>query len=228
MTARSERSGRRPGKKTLLIGAAAVAVALVAGVGITVALQPERVDLSKVKIQNHPQQVAANEPVVAAPAGAEVTAVKDVTAEFSSVVVGDLVDARSRVQHKQLPSPIAVVDQCLSDWSKANLAALAVKGAYEVVEVCGRPTLVLAGPAGADSKVLVYSSLEKSAPAGVKQLLAESTSNRIAFAGVRSTDDKAQLLAVAVLPDVAETAAADGTTKAVNTPPPGFAPYPGK
>jgi hypothetical protein len=227
MTARSKRSGRRPGKKTVLIGAAALAVVLVGGIGIAV-FQPERVDLSQVKIQNHPQQVAANAPVVAAPAGAKVATPKDVTSEYASVVAGDLADARNRVQHKQLRPPVVVVDACLSNWAMANLASLSTTGTYELVEVCGRPTAVLAGPAGADSKVLVYSSLEKSAPSGMKQLIAESTSNRIAFAGARSVDDKAQLLAVSLLPNVTETPAPDGTTRVINTPPPGFAPYPGK
>lgn len=192
-------SRRRP----ILIGAAAIAAAaLVGGVVLVNALSPERVDPESVAITPQPQQVAANEPVVAAPAESDLSQVEVVSDELVSGFGGDVIDARSRVQEDATTAlEIVTDDECLTDWATANLAELAASGAYQVVDICGRPTAVLAGPAGSDSKVLVYGALEEGAPVGMRDIIAEATSTKVAFAAVRTADGQAQLLATAVLED---------------------------
>lgn len=212
---------RRPSGKTLVLGAAAIVVAaLGAGIIVHQATGPNVPKSLATQVPRAPQ-VAANDPVVAAPAGADVASAIDETGSFTRDFAGNVVDVRLQVQGKQKPAPTVVDDQCLSDWAKENLAALAPNGAYEVVEVCGRPTAVLAGPAGADSKVLVYGAIQESAPAGMKSLFAESTSNRMAFVAVRSDEQdpaqRAQLMAAAVLPAGKVAAPAPGPAEHSST-----------
>lgn len=192
-------SRRRP----ILIGAAAIAAAaLVGGIVLANVLGPERVDPESVVITPQPQQVAANDPVVAAPEDADLTTVEVISDDLVSGFGGDVIDARSRVQDDSVTMlEVVTDDECLTSWAKENLAALAEAGAYQVIDVCDRPTAVLAGPAGSDSKVLVYGSLEDTAPDGIRDVIAEATSTKVAFAAVRTTDGEAQLLATAVLPD---------------------------
>ncbi|WP_311245428.1 MULTISPECIES: hypothetical protein [unclassified Microbacterium] len=192
-------SRRRP----ILIGAAVIATAaLVGGIVLANVLGPERVDPQSVEITPQPQQVAANEPVVAAPEDADLTAVEVISDDLVSGFGGDVIDARSRVQDDSATMlEVATDDECLTEWAKANIAELAASGAYQVIDICDRPTAVLAGPAGSDSKVLVYGSLEDTAPDGMRAIIAEATSTKVAFAAVRTTDGEAQLLATAVLPD---------------------------
>lgn len=189
-------------KRRVVIGVAAgLAATLVAGVTLTSVLAPERVDPSEVSTEYQPPRVAANDAAVAAPADADFAEVEDVTDELINDFTGDISFARSTVQGGEEKFPYAEPDQCLLDWAKANLAELAAKGTYEVVTVCDRPTAVLAGPDGADTKVLVYGALEDTAPEGAMQLIGESEHDRMAFAAVRSADGKAQLLATSELPD---------------------------
>lgn len=199
MTAQGAR--RRPKVRTMVI--AAVGAVLVLGVGALVVsniMNSGRVDPSELTITPQPKAVPANEPVVAAPTDADFASVVDVTADLSGMFVGDIADVRGRTQGEQKMPPAAEPDACLLEWAKANLAPLAATGAYQVVDVCGRATAVLAGPLGADTKVLVYGALEADAPAGMLQVMGESTSEKMAFAAVRSADEQAQLIATAVLP----------------------------
>jgi hypothetical protein len=149
----------------------------------------------------------------------------DAAGELTATLAGDLGNVRSRSQGEQVSPPQLVPDPCLLEWGKTNLAALAATGAYEVVDVCGRPTAVLAGAAGTDSKVLAYGALEKSAPEGMRALIADSQNGHVAVAGVRSVDGAARLLAVAMLPD---TGGGVGEPQVINTAPPGFTFTPGK
>lgn len=222
---RSER--RRPSRRTLVIGAVAIVVAAL-GVSIIVhhATGPN-VPKSLATQVPRPSQIPANAPVAAAPANATLTDLVDVTDYFRSDVAGNVADVRSRVQGGAQQVPTVEDDACLTEWAKEHLRELAPHGTYEVLEVCGRETAVLAGPAGADAKVLVYSSLEKAAPAGAKALFGESTSNQLAFVAVRSDDrnpsDQAQLMAAAVLP-AKKQVVYDGTQSeeppVINTLPP--------
>ncbi|QNE37909.1 hypothetical protein [Leifsonia shinshuensis] len=203
---------------TVLVGGAIAAIVMFAS-------QPHRVDLATVTIKTGPQQVAANAPIAPAPATAKLAQATDATSELTATLAGDLGNVRSRYQGEQVSPPQLVPDPCLVEWGKENLSALAGTGAYEVVDVCGRPTAVLAGAAGADGKVLAYAAIEGSAPERMKQLIAESRSAQVAVAAVRSANGAAQLIAVAVLPDA--SSATDGT-RVINTAPPGFAHYPSK
>lgn len=222
---RSERRG--PSRKTLVIGAAAIVVAAL-GTGVIVhqATGPN-VPKSLATQVPRPSQIPANAPVAAAPADATLTSLVDVTGSFRSDVAGNVADVRSRVQGDAQQLPTIEADTCLTAWAKGHLPELAARGVYEVIEVCGRKTAVLAGPAGADAKLLVYGALEKAAPAGAKALFAKSTSNRIAFVAVRTGDKdpaaQAQLMAATVLP-AKKQVVYDGTQSeeppVINTLPP--------
>jgi hypothetical protein len=228
MSAQEERpAARRLGKRSILIRAAAATLAALVGGILVFTLQPERVDPASVTIDQVIEKVALDAPVAPAPAGADVTTpAVDVTAEFAEGFRGDIVSARSTWTEKAASTVITETDQCLLDWSKENLGPLAAEGTYAVLDVCGRATAVLAGKAGVDSKVLVFAVAEKEAPAEMKELLLESTSNRMAFSAVRSADGKAHLVAAAVLPKAPKPKT---TTKSgapipppvLNTPPPG-------
>ena len=187
-------------KRSVIIGAAALAAALVAVVILMRMFSPVIVPESERIIVPQPPQIPVNGPSVAAPEGTDFTIIEEVSEEFAPGFAGDIIDVRTRVGQKEKPGPATVVDGCLLEWAKANLEVLATAGAYQVVTVCERPTAVLAGPAGADNKVLVYGSLEDGAPEGMEQTLAESTSDRMAFVAVRTADGRAQLLAAAELP----------------------------
>ncbi|MCY1718458.1 hypothetical protein OVA26_16100 [Microbacterium sp. SL62] len=189
------RSRRRP----ILIGVATFAVAaLVGGLVLANALGPERVDPASLVITPQPQQVAANDPVVAAPATADLSQVEVISKDLQSGFGGDVLDARSRAGSDAGVTAVQIDtdDTCLEDWAKQNLAQLAASGAYEVVDVCGHQTAVLAGPAGSDSKVLVYGALEETAPAGMREIVT-ADSAIMTFVAVRTVDGKAQLLAAA-------------------------------
>ena len=161
---------------------------------------PERVTPSSEEAEYQPPRVAANAPAASAPASTDYGTVADITEQLIHEFSGDLSFARSTEQATE-SFAYGEPDACLVEWASANLAGLAETGVYEVMTVCGRPTLVLAGPDGADSKVLVRAALEETAPAGARQIIAESVHDRMAFAAVRSEDGKAQLLATAELPD---------------------------
>lgn len=196
--------GRGNRRRSVVIGAAVIAAAVLVGGGIalTNVLGPEKVDPETVVMSPQPPQVAADDPVVAAPEEADLTKVEVISDDLAGGFEGDVIDARSRVQDASTTTLDVVTDDtCLTDWAKANIAQLAATGAYLVVDVCGRPTAVLAGPAGSDSKVLVYGSLEDTAPDGMRELIAEETSTKVAFTAVRTTDGEAQLIATAVLED---------------------------
>ena len=225
MTGEKTETRRWSTKRLVITGAAAVAaVALVAGVGLHATFGPN-VAPSEYVPRDQPEQVAVNGPAAAAPADADTTQVTDVTADLVTEFLGDLENVRSRATEKKSANVVAEHDQCLADWATAHLAELAAVGTYAVVDVCDRPTAVLAGPAGADSKVLTYGALEETAPARMPETIATSTSNRIAFTAVRSTDGEAQLLATAELPAVEEIkydGSQSETPPVIHTMPPGF------
>lgn len=220
-------SRRRPSRRVLVTGAAAIVVAAL-GTGVIVhQVNAPNVPASLATQVPRPSQIPVNAPVAAAPADATLTSVVDVTSSFRSDFAGNVADVRSRVQGDAQRVPTIEEDACLTEWAKGHLPELAARGAYEVLDVCGRQTAVLAGPAGADAKVLVYGALEKTAPAGAKALFGKSTSNRLAFVAVRSDDadpdSQAQLMAAAVLPAEQEVVY-DGTQSeeppVINTLPP--------
>jgi len=187
--------------RPIVIGAAAVAaVALVAGAVVLLKPAPEFVPQYET-IESAPPKVPAGEPAVEAPTDADLDTVVDVTDELTTGFSGDLGLVRTDAQKGEPAFPYTETDACLLDWAKENLAMLAADGTYEVITVCDRPTAVLAGPAGADSKVLVFGALEEKAPTGMKEILIDSPHDRMAFAAVRSADGKAQLLATSELPD---------------------------
>ncbi|CAM5533613.1 hypothetical protein [Leifsonia shinshuensis] len=223
MSARHAEITRRT--RWLLAAAATVAIGGSVAAILAFSSQLHRVDPTTVTIKTGPQQVAANAPVAPAPTTAKLAQPSDATGELTATLSGDLGNVRSRSDEQQAAPPQLVPDPCLLEWGMTNLAALAGTGAYEVVDVCGRPTAVLAGSAGADSKVLAYGALEKSAPEGMRSLIADSRNARVAVAGVRSVDGAAQLLAVAMLPDIDGGA---GEPRVINTAPPGFTFTPGK
>lgn len=193
----SATEGRRRDRKIGFGIVAASAAMLVGGSVLSTALNPP-FEPQYTAPEFQPPRVASSDPVMAAPENTDFTTVVDVTDEVSSMFSGDLIDVRSQVQTESATTIEMVTDRCLWEWAAENLEAFAVDGVYEVMTVCGRPTAVLAGPAGADTKVLAYGALEATAPEGMRQLLAESTSDQMSFVAMRTSDDEAQLLAVAV------------------------------
>ncbi len=180
---------------------------VLAGLGTVTAVNvfgPERVPDSEIALpENQPLQVAQNKPVEPAPADADFTEVVDVFDEVARVFQGDLRDVRGQVLPEEqqaganVPVVTAVHDECLQEWAQKSLPVLAEGGTYAVLTVCDRDVAVLAGPTGADSKVLVYGSLEDSAPEGMRETLAESTASEMALVALRTADGKAQVLMAA-------------------------------
>jgi len=184
-------------KRTVAAAVVAAVVAVVAAV-VWVGLTPDEVTQPEPPDAYQPLSVPADDPVLAAPEDTDYADVVDVTDEVLPVFSGDLSVVRAQLQGDDA-FPYGEPDQCLLDWVSANLQELSARGAYEVMTVCDRPTLVLAGPDGADAKVLVHGAMLDGAPAGARQIIGESTSQRMAFAAVRSADGKAQLMATAEL-----------------------------
>lgn len=187
-------------KRVAVLVTATGLLALGAWAWIALSATQERVSPAEVSTEHQAPRIAADHPVAAAPAETEYTTVVDATSELLPVFTGDLSYARTLAQGSE-QFPYAEPDQCLLDWATANLAALSETGTYDVLMVCDRPTLVLAGPEGADTKVFAHGALTDTAPAGARQLVGESTHDRMAFVAVRSADGKAQLLATAELPE---------------------------
>lgn len=208
-TSSSTRTKKRRTKAVVAAAAAAVAAGLVAAV----ALQPDYVTATDYRLRDdQAQQVPVTDPIAAAPAGTNTSfGITDVSLELAGQFAGDLGAARSTATGKEAPQIVALQDDCLAAWATENLGALAAAGAYQVVDVCDRPTVVLAGAAGADTKVLVHAAAEIDGGDAIAQILHRSTSNRMAFTAVRSHDGQAQLLAAAELPSV-EDVVYDGTT----------------
>lgn len=188
-------------RRNIIVGAAAVVAALAVALVVYLNVASTFVPQYAAPADPAGPKISSNDPVAAAAEDADLTDVVDVTAKVSSMFTGDLGVTRTDVQGGAEKYPYTVDDECLLEWAKSNITTLAPTGTYEVVTVCGRPTAVLAGPASADSKVLVYAAAEDTAPAGMRELLLESTSDRVAFAAVQSADGEAQLLAASPLPD---------------------------
>ena len=159
----------------------------------------ERVAPPEQAQEYQPPRIAADEPAASAPTSTDYSSVVDITGELLGDFSGDLSFARTLEQGEDV-YPYGEPDTCLLEWATANLEALASAGTYETMTICDRPTLVLAGPDGADTKVLVHGAREDTAPEGARQLIADSTHDRMAFVAVRSADGMAQLLATAELP----------------------------
>jgi hypothetical protein len=192
---------RRPGKRAVLVGAAVIAAALVAGLVVHQVAQPQRVPLSDIHPVQGPAKVAANKPVVAAPAGADTSDATDITAKTAEEFAGSLVDARNHATGHTTTNIVAKKDSCLLGWAESNLAALSAKGSFRTVQACGHDAVVLAGPAGSDARVMTFGALEKDAPTGARKILIDSATNRMAYAAVQSVDGKAQLLVASALPE---------------------------
>lgn len=193
---------RRPWARPTLIAAAAVAMLAMVGVAVGTqivseqAIAPRRVDPSTVKITPRPDPVTLNAPIEKASASAGVDVV-DVTGTFAYSFAQDLVSARTTWSKKPAGDVDATSDACLTGWALEHVVELAAAGTYDVVDVCGRPTVVVAGPAGVDDRVLVYRALQDGAPGPVQDVLLGSTSTSMVFTAVRSADGAAVLMAAA-------------------------------
>lgn len=184
-----------------LVAAAAVAVLTTAGITVSAivteqAIAPRRVDPSTVKITPRPDPVSLTAPVEKATATAGVDVV-DETPTYAYSFAQDLVSARTTWTKETAANVEATSDTCLSGWALEHVVELAAAGTYDVVDVCGRPTVVVAGPTGVDDRVLVYRALEDGAPGAAKDVLLTSTSTSMVFAAVRSSDGAAVLMAAA-------------------------------
>jgi uncharacterized protein YkwD len=181
-----------------LIAAAAIAVlaTTVGTIATEQAIAPRRVDPSTVKITPRPDPVSITAPIEKATAAASADVV-DETATFAYSFAQDLVSARTTWTKKPAANVEASVDDCLTGWAREHVLELATAGTYDVVDACGRRTVVVAGKAGVDDRVLVYRALEDGTPDAVRDVLLSSTSTSMVFAAVRSADGAAVLMAAA-------------------------------
>lgn len=199
------------GTKSKKITAAAISAAAVVGI-VAGALYidsrhtPEDIDWDVVQ----PEQVSYGD-TAAAPAGTDTSAgVVSIFDEHEVSFGGNVGAARDMKMGEYTGQVLAVEDECLTNWATEHLGELATAGTFATLDICDRPTLVVAGPAGINTGNLTYAAAEPTAPSGAADVIINSSTNRMAFTAVRSSDGEAALLATAELPAV-EEAVFDGT-----------------